>query len=306
MTTTPLRASAIAMIALAIHLLPSAPHAQAISIDAVADTWIRENNPQSSYDDDLISIWAADVENDQRYGVVMFDLSSVVGPITSAYLELYDRNDSRSRTSAITQQAFILQTAPPEIVGYTWEEYFAFDKASEAALTGLGAYNIPARDLLDGFEPSQLATAGDLSLLQSVRTSQAGKVAFILKATAGARDWGDIEYDDAPPRLVLNEPLPVYGDFTGDHQVNAADFAFLINPANWLQDVTLGAPGDINADGHINLKDFSLFKPVYLAANPGASLTSLPVPEPAAFSLALVGLLVVRSARRRRRIVCCQ
>ena len=298
MTTTLLRTSGSAMIALGL-LLFCPDRSYAVRLDAVADTWIREIGPQASFDGDSISVWAGNFENGQRHGVILFDLSSVAGPITSAYLELFDRDDERSRNVPLTQQAFILQTTPPEIDGYTWEEYAAFDQATEAGLTGLGAYSIAAGDLIDGFEPSQFATAGDLSLLQSVRTSQAGKVAFILKATDGARDWGDIEFDNAAPRLVLNEPLPVYGDFTNDHLVTAADFAFLINPSNWLKEVSLGAPGDLSSDGVIDLQDFSLFKPVYLAANPGATLLGLPVPEPASLALSVIGGLALSVACRR-------
>jgi hypothetical protein len=269
---------------------------RAIQLEAVADTWIRENSPSSAFDADLISIWAT--PSDRRHGAVMFDLSSTGStPITSAYLELFDRVDSRSKTLPLTQQAFILQTTPPEIEGYTWEEYITFDQATEAALTGLGSYDIAAGDLIDGFEPSGLATGSDLTLLQNVRASQSGRVVFILKASEGERDWGDIEFEEAPPRLILNEPLPVYGDFNDDNAVTAVDFDILVSPTNWLQDVQPGSAGDLSADGVVDLRDFSLFKPVYLAANPGASL-QVPVPEPTSLAAALVGSLALAIYRR--------
>ena len=57
MAIAPLRTAERALAALTLLLLVS-PAAHAVRLDAVADTWIREQTPQTPYDNDLISVWA--------------------------------------------------------------------------------------------------------------------------------------------------------------------------------------------------------------------------------------------------------
>src|SRR5690606_23179930 len=100
-----------------------------------------------------------------------------------------------------------------EVEEYTWEEYDLLDRATLVPLTGLGAYNIPVGDLDNGYEPSDFATAGDIAQLIQTRDASSNLVAFVLQAMEGERDWGDIEYQNTPPRLVINEAPTVPGDF---------------------------------------------------------------------------------------------
>ena len=298
-----------------------ASDARALIIDAVADTWLHENAPDAVRSNDLISVWATNPVPpntrgpDQRHGAILFDLSGLDGvTIETVYLDLFDRDDSRSETEPFVQEAYVLDFTPPTFPSlfeeYTWAEYAQFDEGqNESAFGSLGAYNIAAGDTVDGYEHSDFASAADITLLQNTRNAQSGNqanlVAFVLKATSGERDWDDADVgaDDSPrpPRLVINEDPPVLGDFTGDGEVNTDDYQVLIDPNNWLQPVPLGTLGDITFNGVVNLDDFGAFKPVFQAANPGVPFGT-PVPEPATLGSTLVmsGLAWLAMRRRRR------
>jgi hypothetical protein len=291
-------------------LLTGLQSADALVIDATADTWIREANPATAYPDDLVSVWFGG-GTARRSGVVVFDLSPTIGvTITQAYLEFFDRDDTRSRTKALVQQASLLGTTPQSFISdptnlnaYTWDEFMTFDNASKQSLESLGAYDIAVGDLQDGYEPSELASATDLSLLASTRDNNSNVVVFILEATAGERDWGDIEFGSTPPRLVINEPLPVLGDFTGDYLVTEADFQVLTAPENWFEEVPAGTKFDLNNDRFVDLQDFKAFKTIFQLHNPGAVL-SLPsatvVPEPSTLWAGSLLLLWCGTAWRKR------
>ena len=287
--------------------------ARGLVIDAVADTWIRESDPTGAYSNDLISVWDGTTTDQRRHGVILFDLSSTVGvTINTATLLLYDRDDSRSFDEPLVQQAFLLDATPPTFPngfeGYTWDEYASFDEnVNESALASLGAYNIAAGDSVNGYEASADATAGDIALLEQTRDAQSGSqtnlVAMILKATSGERDWGDIEFDGLPPRLLINETAPEPGDFDNSGDITIADYQIMIDPGNWLQTVpagTIGGRGDITSNGLVDLDDFNAFKQVFQNANPGVPLT-VPVPEPATACTGLALALAAFVGARRRR-----
>ncbi|MEX2170238.1 MAG: PEP-CTERM sorting domain-containing protein [Pirellulales bacterium] len=279
--------------------------ATAIVIDAIQDTWIRESAPDNDYNGDLISVWDGTTSDQKRHGAILFDLSSVGGTITSAFLQLFDRDDNRSMIAPIVQEAYLLSTTPPSPgfdSPYTWNEYLTFDDPNEVLLESLGHYNIGAGDLIDGYEASELASASDITLLQQTSNNNSNRVAFILKAVSGERDWGDIEFDSAPPRLVINESLPVLGDFTGDGFVRIADYNVIIDPLNWLQSVPIGTRGDITGDGFVGLDDFSQFKPIYHEANPGSGSSVVPEPSFLAYLLTAAAVLGLVFGLRRRQM----
>lgn len=288
-------------------------NAHALVIDAVADTWIRESDPSGTYSNDLISVWDGASSDQRRYGVVMFDLSSTVGEtIDTVLLNLYDRGDSRSMESPLEQQATLLSLTPPtfpaNFEAYSWDEFATFDEGqNESALASLGAYSIAAGDTIGGYQPSNFATAGDIALLEQVRDAQSGAqdnlVVFLLKATAGERDWGDIEFDGFAPQLIINESIPDPGDFNNNGAVTIEDYQIMIDPTNWLQEVppgTTGGRGDLTGNGLVDLEDFNAFKPIFAAANPGVAL-SIPVPEPTVLLSALAAAAIVGCCRQRRR-----
>jgi hypothetical protein len=288
-------------------LLPTfATPTRAIVIDAIQDTWIRESAADTDYNDDLISVWDGTVGDQRRQGALLFDLNSTVGvTINSAYLHLFDRNDNRSKNFPIVQQAYVLSATPPSPqfgAPYTWNEYNTFDAPNELAFDSLGGYNIAVGDLINGYEASSLASAADITKLVQARDNNSNLVAIVLKAASGQRDWGDIEADGTVPRLVINQPLPVFGDFNDDFMVTTADFDIMIDPLNWLQQVPFGTRGDLSGDGTVGIADFSLFKPVYQAANPGAGSSTGVTPEPSGLMLALAcaAILGITFTGRRR------
>ncbi|MGI9428415.1 MAG: PEP-CTERM sorting domain-containing protein [Bythopirellula sp.] len=264
----------------------------AVQLDAIQDTWIRESDPTGDYNDDLLSVWDGTTTDQRRYGVVLFDLTATVGvTINSVFLELFDRDDGgngRSETAPIVQEAYILSATPPLPTGistpYDWNEYTNFDQSNEVLLDSLGHYNIAAGDTVNGYEVSDFGSAADISLLETTRNNNSNVVAFVFKATSGERDWGDIEFDGTPPRLVINEDPSVLGDFSGNGTVGTEDFEIMTDPLNWLQTVPVDTLGDITGDAFVDLRDFKVFKPIFLAANPSTG-GSLAIPEPATLTL---------------------
>ncbi|MGI9455964.1 MAG: PEP-CTERM sorting domain-containing protein [Aeoliella sp.] len=285
--------------------------AQALQIDAIQDTWIRESDPDGDYnnepDGDLVSVWDGTTSDLRRHGVLLFDLTDTVGvTINQVYLDLFDRDDPRSATAGIVQEAYIISSTPPLPTGindpYTWTEYIDFDQPNESLLDSLGHYNVLAGDTVNGYEASDFGSAADITSLETARDSNSNIVAFVLKASSGERDWGDIE-EGTPPRLVINEDPPVPGDFTGDGMVTIADFNVMTDPANWLQNVPAGTLGDMTQDGFVGLDDFSNFKPIFLFNNPGSLSLVAPVPEPATLTLiAVLAAGLVGWTRRNRNL----
>ncbi len=270
------------------------PRASAIVLDASADTWIRQSSPATDYGDDWISVRAS--ETDTRYGIVEFDLSSTVGvSITSIALELFD--SSSSANVLFEQSAFVLSETPPEIDGYTWQEYLDFDQANEQPLQALGAFSIEPSQAKGGYQISSSASAADIALLETVRDANDGRVLLILKGSSGSRDWLDVERDSGP-RLWINEFPPVFGDLNGDGVIDAADFTVITDPANWLQEVTPGTRGDLTSNGFVDLADFHAFKTTYLEQQGQAPAAA--VPEPASAMLLLLGSWAAALARRER------
>jgi hypothetical protein len=285
------------VILIAMVLAEASPGARGASFNAITDLWIRENEPLRISDNDLISVWSP-ATGDQRRGVVMWDISGFPDSITSAVVQLFDRQDVRSQTTPLIQQAFLID--PPEIVDYTWEEYASLDEPSQITMQSLGAYNIVPPDSIGGYQDSDVASAADVAHLESRRTGS-GLITLVFAATDGpdttltARDWGDIEFDGTPPRLWLNEDPPPFGDLDGNGEVNEADFDVI--EANWLQSVIVGEGGDMTFDGVVNLDDFVVFKGVLSQQGEGSSGMN-GVPEPSTLVLLLaasVALLLHRA-----------
>ncbi|MBN1853026.1 MAG: hypothetical protein JW829_09895 [Pirellulales bacterium] len=287
----------IPAMAIVVGLAVLVPPAWADILEAVEDSWIRQDVPATVYAGDLISVWAPGTDTiagGERLGVIQWDIASFSVPITSAVIQLYDRNDVRAQTNPLVQQAFLID--PPEIMDYTYEEYEIFDQATEVALETLGTYSITPPDNVPGYETSGIASPSDLNLLNSRRTANGGSglITLILEATDGQRDWSDIEYDSHPPLLYLNEAPPSEGDWNGDGQITTADYAVIT--ANWLQEVEPGTLGDHNADGTVDLFDFDRFKEIFSTPGNGRSIA---VPEPSGVALCFISISLMIAWRRR-------
>lgn len=107
--------------------------------------------------------------------------------------------------------------------------------------------------------------------------------------------------DDSDPAILALEVLATQpGDFTGDGQVDPADFAILAE--NWL---LAGNPatGDANGDGQVDPSDFAILAGNWLVGIVAVSASSQPLPEPASLALAFLATLaatpmVLRSRSR--------
>ena len=179
-----------------------------VILNPVTDVWIREDGPDTTYEDDLLSVWAPGPEN-SRYGMLSFDLSGITGEITGATLELYSRDYWRNAT-ATRQTASAV--SPTDISAATWN---GLASMTETPFETFGKYDIPADSPVDQFYASEAASAADLAVLNAAKTG--GAVSMVLKGESwdeevtrmcGTRDWADSGYfSDLPeiwPRLVLN------------------------------------------------------------------------------------------------------
>ncbi len=100
--------------------------AETVTINASTDVWIWANSPDTTMENDLVSVWNSGTGWSHRRGVVEFDLSGVPGPITGAYLQLYSVSTGATPNSgtnydwAIEQKAQLLN--PPGADGITWNK----------------------------------------------------------------------------------------------------------------------------------------------------------------------------------------
>jgi hypothetical protein len=175
-------------------------------LNATTDVWIRESDPNSQHEDDLVSVWGRGEVGEgpyRRFGAVEFDLSGITAQITGAHLELY-AIDNRHNDTAFDQQAFLL--GAHGIGTLTWNTAWATPYHPWTALDSLGWYDIPADQPKSTWYDSSAASANDLVLLEALRTSAEKKVTMLLadgNVGTGQREWGDAGYAGAAPRLVI-------------------------------------------------------------------------------------------------------
>ena len=130
-------------------LLMAAPVASAIVLEAVTDVWIRESGPDTTFENDLMSVWNS-FGNDagtRRYGVVQFDVSGLNGTdITEAYFGLWggahgfsDQNKAIKQTSV-----FIDTSGGTPASAMTWNVFQNEYAASGATFESFGAFDLAA------------------------------------------------------------------------------------------------------------------------------------------------------------------
>lgn len=176
--------------------MPSAAAAQ--SIDASVDVWLREAGADTTFENDLVSVWSASGNDGaRRYGVLEFDLSSLAGSTLPAVrLDLYGHANSFSDDAkAVNQKAFRIDTTGGTIASaMTWNTYQAEYDATATELEGLGRLNIASPTPTDQFFGSQ-ASASDLALIQGIVDSANPTLTLVLQmvedGTDYAHSWSD-------------------------------------------------------------------------------------------------------------------
>ena len=186
-------------------LLALVPNAvcEAIVLEAVTDVWIRESSADTTFEDDLMSVWNS-FGNDagtRRYGVVQFDVSSLSGiEISSAHLGLWGGGHGFSdQEKAIKQGAVAIDTTGGTPAGLmTWNIYQSEYAAGAQSLTGIGSYDLAEPTPTDRFFYSE-ATAPDRDLVEARASSGDQLLTLVLIADEldgieYAHSWGDGQF----------------------------------------------------------------------------------------------------------------
>ncbi len=185
---------AVAVVAI---VAPQAAVAGTMTLDSVTDVWIREIGPDTTFENDLVSVWAAGAEAGARNSALMFDLSGVTDEIVGAYLSLYEL-DNWHNASVFSQQASNM--VPTDVSGLTWNTLGNF---TIRPFESLGAYDMDGTETKAVYQDSDAASAADVAVLEAIRLA-GGSVSMLLTPTEeGEREWGDTGYSSTPPHLVL-------------------------------------------------------------------------------------------------------
>lgn len=207
----------VALAALVVAMLLPAV-ADAIILNAINDVWIRERQPTATFESDLISVWNSHNTSDmgkRRYGVVEFDVSSLNGiAINVATIGLWNFGHGFSdQNKAIKQSAAFINTTggTTSVPNMTWNAYQNEYAVGAVALSGLGAFSLPAQVAPNAYSYSSLATSADRAVVASAASSgnQRLTLVFIADETSAsdlAHSWGDGEtLSSMSPQLLINE-----------------------------------------------------------------------------------------------------
>jgi len=189
------------IVAVATMLVPQSAFAGTMPLDATTDVWIRDMDGfrDTTFENDLLSVWSAAGDGAERNGAVTFDLSGVTDEIVGAYLSLYE-SDYHRHDMAFEQQASYMD--PVDVTSLTWN---ALGSYTITPLDSLGAYNLDGTETKNVYQDSDSASAADVAVLEAIRLN-GGSISMLLtpaNGTQGAHDWGDTGYSSTPPQLVL-------------------------------------------------------------------------------------------------------
>ena len=174
--------------------------AQAVTLEASTEVWLREAGPDSTFENDLVSVWSSSGNDGaRRYGVIEFDLSSVAGePIHNATLRLWAGAFGFSDDlKPIKQSAVAIDTSGgTQTSGMTWTAYQGEYAAAAQVLNDLGRIDFaPAGTEALGQFIESSANASDLALIEGAANSANGLLTLILIADESGEDyaksWGD-------------------------------------------------------------------------------------------------------------------
>ena len=192
---------------------------------ARGSTIVLDVAPDTTYEDDLISVFNSQVSNQyetppnsRRYGLLEFDLSSLSGvEITSAYLQLWGgATGSLDQTAAIKQSASIINTSSGTALSLlTWNLYQSEYAGTETTLESLGSYDLEEPTEVEVYYDS-IGSSNDNDLLEMVANGTLvanQKLSIVMQAAEEgdgvpyAHSWGDAA-NSFPARLFINELPP--------------------------------------------------------------------------------------------------
>lgn len=185
--------------------LAAAMEASGQEFTATGDVWLREVGPDSTFENDWVSVWSSASNdggaNGRRYGLYEWDISSLAGQdLASAVISLWVGDDYSGTTLPVRQHAFVLDTTgKTSIFSSTWNtvqnEHLLLN--AETALESLGAYDqgVPLDLGITGtYQDSFAASANDLALLESIANGSGILTVLMVADEDGSDyrgDWGD-------------------------------------------------------------------------------------------------------------------
>jgi subtilisin-like proprotein convertase family protein len=185
-------------------------------LQPTGDVWIRETSPDTTFENDLISVWSNQpdaVTPGRRYGVVEYDLAPLAGKsIVTVEFRIFAMTGGSQAGQPMKQTVYNLPTGATPVTQMTWTVFMAERDAGKTAFETLGRVDLPAIN----DDPAQqnqyvltTASAADVQILNSELNGD-GKltVAFIADedGTSYKRDWGDSGYAPfKPPLLVVDD-----------------------------------------------------------------------------------------------------
>ena len=151
---------------------------------------------------------------------------------------------------------------------------------------------VPLSDLIGDFSGDDILDVADIDLLTAqIVAEPSNHLRFDLSGD-GTVDGADLSkwLTDAATHNGFGEPY-MAGDSNLDGIVNSADLNSLA--LHWGDDIPSWSAGDLNADGSIGAGDLNLLAINWQQSIPLAATVRVPVPEPSALLLAVVGLPLV-------------
>lgn len=253
------------------------PDDDSIVLEAVADVWLRESEPDRLSDSDLVSVWSS-VGNDgaRRYGVIAFDVGNLAGRrLERATLSLWAGPFGFSDDfKPIRQTALAIDTsegtAPASMTWRAYQDEYA-DDAEELNEFGTVEFEPFGPEDLDQFVESS-ADAADLRLIEEAADSDDGLLTLIFVAdedgTDYAKSWGDGSNEGGPsfgeetPALLSvvlaseDGPRFVRGDANADERINITDGVFILDFLfGGATELSCREAANANGEDDINITD---------------------------------------------------